>query len=383
MKAWAIGLTLWAWVSFVAARTTYLPAQALEQVNVAMQEQFPDNQPGAAIVVLQKDSILFAKGYGWADKLTQKPVTPRTNFCLASISKQFTAVAVLQLCEQGKMSLEDKVKKFFPNFTHSVWDKITVRHLLSHTSGIPDARNGYTRLERIYANDDRAVEFFPSVVKLRYEPGTAYAYLNPSFVLASKIVEKVSGEEFGAYMQKHVFRPAKMFNTRYFEFETLSATAEKVETREVPIPCMAHGYVKEGNGWKEYDFGEETFYATRADGALYSSVTDMAHWEMALQHGTLLLPKTIQQAWTPQISVSESSYSDYNGHPNTYYGLGWFIEPATATQAKVIYHTGENGGFHNIVARYPQKDVMVAILSTRPNWSQYDFLQRVEQILDL
>lgn len=369
--------------SCTSQKDAYISQDLLQAVSDSMDAQFPSDEPGGAILIMQKDSILLAKGCGWCNIENKEPITPETNFCLASVSKQFTAVGILKLCEMGKLSLDDEVRKFFPQFTDTIWNGITVKHIISHSSGLPDARSGYSWLQRVYGDDNRSVAFFDTLSWVRFQPGTAYQYINPTFVLAGRIIEKVSGEPFADFMRKYIFDPAGMQNSKYFEFTANEVSRDEITAVEEPIVNMAHGYEPTDSGWVECDFGEETFFATRADGALYSSLLEMAQWEKALHNGVIVADSTIQKAWTPQISVSESSFATYNGRPNTCYGLGWFIEPATEQNGTVIYHTGENGGFHNIAARYPDKELYVVILSVRPDWSQYDFLQKVEDILGL
>lgn len=361
----------------------FVSAEVIQAVSDSLDCLFPAEKPGGAILIMQHDSVLLAKGCGLADMETNTPVTPQTNFCLASVSKQFTAIAVLQLCEQGKMSLDDEVRTFFPQFTDSIWNGITVRHLLSHSSGLPDARSGYTRPQRIYGDDNRSVAFFDTLSYVNFQPGTAYEYINPTFVLAGKIVEIVSGEPFADYMRNHIFEPAGMTSSRYFEFTANEVSPDNITAEEEPIENMAHGYEPTDSGWVECDFGETTFFATRPDGGLYSSVLEMGKWEKALLNGVLLSDSLVQEAWTIQNKVSESRFSDYNTRPNTGYGYGWFIESAVENHCTVIYHTGENGGFHNIIAHYPEKDVTVVLLSTRADWSQYDFLKTIAGMMGL
>ncbi len=345
----------------------------VEQIRGLMNAQFPADEPGAAILILRGDTLLMAEGYGLADMQTKTPVTTETNFCLASISKQFTAVGILQLCEQGRMALTDEVRTFFPQLTEPIWQGVTVRHILSHTSGIPDARAHFPREMKIFADDNVAVAYFDTLSWRDFLPGEAYKYINPTITLAGKIIEKVSGEEFGAYMAKHVFEPAGMRTSVYF-----------LADHEDDIADKAHGYRQNDKGeWMEYDYGEETFFATRPDGALYCSVSDFAQWEKALRDNVLLSAETAELAWTPNICCTGSPYCTYNNRENTYYGLCWYIEPATAEHTRIIYHTGENGGFHNIAARYPDAQTLVVILSARPDWDQYDMLQQIEAVLGL
>lgn len=352
--------------------------QAVVTIDSLMQAHFPQDGPAAAIAILQGEDILMMKAYGTANMPTQTQASTATLFCLASISKQFTATAILQLCEQGKMSLHDPVRTYFPHLTHPIWDSVEVWHLLAHTSGIPDARGHYPLSFKLAAGDDEDLDYLDTLTWRRFSPGEAYEYINPTFVMAGKMIEQVSGEEFAAYMRHHIFEPAGMQHCFYWD----AKATDPLHDTDVPN-LVAHGYAYEDSTWQEYDFGEEIFFATRPDGALYCSIEEFILWEKALRNELIVSNQTIAQAWSPKTLVTGSPYDDYNVRENTYYGFGWFIEPATDTTHTVIYHTGENGGFNNIAARYPDNNTLVVILSARPDWDQYTFLQRIEEVLHL
>jgi CubicO group peptidase (beta-lactamase class C family) len=178
---------------------------------------FPADEPGAAVLVLKGDDILFDKGYGFADIDTKVPIDGNTFFNIASVSKQFTAVAILQLAEQVKLSLEDPVSKYFPEFKAPFWKDIQIKHLLSHSSGVPDARGGIPRELKIKGDEALAMSYLPDLDHLHFQPGTAYEYINPTFVLCGAIVEKVTGQPFVDYVAENIFRPAGMKRTLYFD----------------------------------------------------------------------------------------------------------------------------------------------------------------------
>ena len=229
------------------------------------------NEPGAAVIVFQGKETIYSRCFGLADLETRTPVTLETNFCIASVSKQFSAVALLQLAEEGKLSLNDPLSKFFPEFQAPFFKDITLHHILSHTSGIPDARPRDDRNFVLYSTDVNSVQYMRTLDHLNFQPGTQYEYINPTFQLIYQIVERVSGMPFETYMQKNIFDRIGMKTCCYFE-------------RDRKIANMAHGYQRDANGlWQEYDYGEESFFATKADGALYCSITDFVRWERALR----------------------------------------------------------------------------------------------------
>ncbi|MBQ2550184.1 MAG: serine hydrolase, partial [Bacteroidales bacterium] len=260
-----------------------------------------------------------------------------------------------------------------------------IKHLLSHSSGIPDARGGMPRERKVFADESVALEYLDTLTRLHFAPGTAYEYINPTFVLLGRLVERISGKQFTEYVKEHIFHPAGMDKTCYFSPEAI-------------IPDMAHGYeyadveempeertagVSEGHkDWYEYDYGEETFFATRPDGGIYSSTHEFVLWEKALRaslqgkEGSILPSGYLQDAMSPHIKVSDSGWSGYQNRPDTWYGYGWFIEGK-----ELIYHTGDNGGFKALVAREPSKDIMIAIFSCRADWDRYNLWKKIASAL--
>ncbi len=356
------------------------PATRLERLGGGL---FPPEEPGGAVLVLQGEDILFERYYGVAS-LGGAPVTADTRFNLASVSKQFTAVAVLQLVAAGQVDLDASVQTYFPEYTHPLWKEVRIRHLLSHSSGIPDARGYLTREQKIYGDEDLALDYLARVDSLHFPPGTAYEYLNPGYVLLGRLVERISGEPFPAYMQEHVFDPAGMGGAAYFE-PGLTDAAHAYE-----YPREASGSEESGSdrpagkhAWYEYDYGEETFFATRPDGGLYATAKDMVQWEKALRKclsgapDAILPAGLLEEAFRPQILVSGSPWSDYQNRPGTCYGFGWFLEP----EKGCIYHTGDNGGFKILAARYPASDTFLLILAARADWDRYAVKTRVEKVL--
>ena len=348
---------------------------------------FPADEPGAAVLVMKGDKIVFDKGYGIADINTKKAIDGNTFFNIASVSKQFTAVAVLQLVEEGKMSLEDPVSKYFPEFKADFWKDVKIKHLLSHSSGVPDARGDIPRALKIKGDEALAMAYMMNLDSLHFQPGTAYEYINPTYVLSGTIVGLVSGQSFVDYVTEHIFRPAGMEQTLYFD-----------PKHQDLIPNMAHGYEyadvenmpeertadsapsKEAKNWYEYDYGEETFFATRPDGGIYTSTHEFVQWEKALRANKVLSEASRVDAQSPHTYASDSPWSDYQNRPNTWYGYGWFIEPKTDTTKEVIYHTGDNGGFKILAARYPEDDALVLVFANRADWDRYPLMQQIEEI---
>lgn len=345
---------------------------------------FPEGEPGGAVLVMKGDKVLYDKGFGIADLVTGAGIDGETSFNIASCSKQFTAMAVLQLAEEGKLSPEDRIVDYFPEFldhegADSIWKEIRIKHLMSHSSGIPDARGYLTHEQRVYGDETLATEYLRTLDHLNFTPGTQYEYINPTFVLLGQLVERISGQEFTSYATEHLFTPSGMDRTVYFDRD-----------HQELIPDMAHGYDSstEGNDshrdWYEYDFGEETFFATRPDGGIYSSTHELAKWEKALRSGKLLGKELQDEAWTAHTLVSGSRFSDYQNRPGTWYGYGWFLEKESEdSDPRCIYHTGDNGGFKALVARYPAQDALIVILANRADWDRNEVKVRMETVLGL
>ncbi|MDR1199910.1 MAG: beta-lactamase family protein [Prevotellaceae bacterium] len=309
------------------------------------------NEPGAAVLAMKGDSVIFEKCYGIADMQTKTPITPETNFCIASVSKQFSAVAILQLAEQGLLSLSDNLKKFFPEYKAGFYNRITLHHILSHTSGIPDTRPRTDKNFMLYSTDIESCEYLINLDKLNFEPGTEYEYINPTFQLVYQIIPRVTGIDFDSYMKQRIFDVAGMENSIYFEAERA-------------IPNMAHGYTfdKGKNVYAECDYGETNFFASKADGGLYTSIRDFAKWEKALRENKIISEAMKKEACSPKIRINTDAEYGYN--KNTAYGYGWFIQQ-NPNEPECIYHLGDNGGFTIYAGKIPEKNIILLIFSNR------------------
>ncbi len=324
------------------------------------------NEPGAAVLIMQAGDTLYSRCFGVADMETKSPVTFETNFCIASVSKQFSAVALMQLAEQGKLSLNDPLSKFFPEFQAPFFKEITLHHIMSHTSGIPDARPRSDRNFVLYSTDVNSVQYMRKLDRLNFTPGTQYEYINPTFQLIYQIVERATGIPFETYMHDNVFGKAGMQTCRYFEPDR-------------NITCMAHGFERDDKGvWHEYDYGEESFFATKADGALYCSINDFVRWERALRDNRVWTAASKRMAYNPWIQIPADA--EYGYQPHTGYGYGFFVQdlPERPTH---VYHLGDNGGFTIYAGKIPERDLIFLFFSTRPDIDRLGMVNKVYQIL--
>lgn len=334
--------------------------------------RYPDpTEPGAAVLIAKGDSILYERYFGIADMAANQPVGPATRFCIASISKQFTVMALLQqaAADKAAVPLLDRAVSDFFDYPQPFWHDIALRHLASHTSGIPDSRPRDNRDWCVHADEEQSVQYLPSVKAPTFGPGEYYDYLNPSFILLAKVVEKTSGMDFYDYVRANIFDAAGMDSTYYFD-------------RDAAGPGQSHGYIPDGTEWRKYDYGEETFYATRPDGGIYATARDLLRWENALRDGRIVAPAWLRQAYTPAVSVTDSPFCDYQRRPDTWYGLGFFIEHP-ATKPVKVYHTGDNGGYQAYLATYPAQDIKIIVLENRNDRSRDLLMAQIDEILGL
>lgn len=365
-----------------------------ERIDSLLITNYAEDAPGCALMICKGDSIIYRTERGIADVRSNEKITTNTVFNIASITKQFTAVAILKLHEKNMLNIEDSVAAFFPEFKSEIWKSVKLKHLMSHSSGVPDRRPRTDKDFMLHIVDSQCLEYMIDLNELKFIPGSSYDYINPTFQILAEVVHRVSGKTFEEFQQENIFAPAGMTNVRYFE-----------PTMEVPH--MAHGYINisanekssvdsdsnkdkgtlevdytdsEGKQWMEYDYGEETFFGTKADGGIYTSVNDFMKWEKALLENVIISEEIRQLAYTPQTKVSGSVYSTYQNRPYTSYGYGWFIDETPGRETK-IYHTGDNGGFQAYAAKYPESGVNVIMFENRNDLDRWSTQLKIEQIL--
>jgi CubicO group peptidase (beta-lactamase class C family) len=341
--------------------------KAAVRIDSLLSARYAADGPGAAILVACGDSVIIDKGYGLADLSAKSKIDGNTMFNIASISKQFTSVGILKLQEMGKVDINESVSKYFPYFSNKQWRKIRLRHLMSHTSGVPDTRTG-SRDFVLYANDEQSISYMAALDSFKFKPGAYYDYINPTFDLLGIIIGKASGLGFDEFQRRYVFEPSGMKAVTYF-------------SPDIAIENMSHGYVREKDGeWKERDYGEESFFATKADGGIYTTTRELLNWENALRDCKCISASSRDEAYAKHIKVSGSKWCDYQNRPHTWYGYGWFIDETPGMPLK-IYHTGDNGGFQAYLAKYPSLDVKVIILENRNDIDRWAMQKEIENIL--
>lgn len=346
--------------------------------------------PGAVIMVMRDNKIMYSRGFGRARLDHQKPMTDSTVLNICSATKTYVTAGILRLVEEGRLDLDTALSTFFPNFDNSIFQRITLRHVLSHTTGLPDLRprnehewedyvkkfpeTYFTKAPdyMLYARGNELTRFYEKLDTFAYEPGTHFEYANPPFMLLAKVIEHVTGESFVAWMQREIFDRADLHETAFYEPDAVSLN-------------FAHGYVpgymqieyspfvSEDGRCQEYDYGESPFFATRADMGLYATPREFMKWQRYYQGGKVISKASIDTAATPQIPT-ELSLS------NISYALGQFVQERPGLPRKVFHNTS-NGGFAIFEGGYPEQNIFYLIFANRPDWNRLELARKTDSIL--
>lgn len=287
------------------------------------------------VLVARDGKAVFSKGYGMANFEDDAPNTPQTKFRLASITKGFTAMAVMMLQEKGKLNLQDSVCKYLADCP-ATWKSITLRHLLSHTSGIPDYTSlpGFMRTISLRLTNDELTASFRDK-PLLFAPGETFSYSNSNYILLGQIIEKLSGQSYGSFIRENIFAPLRMMNSGYDDNSTI-------------LKGRAIGYLKQGDVLINARYMDMT--NAYSAGALYSTAEDLLLWSQALYTENLTSKNSLDEIFTP-------------GKGGV--GYGWFIN--RDLNRVLITQSGLNSGFAAQIFRYPDDKVSVILLSNLEN----------------
>lgn len=301
--------------------------------------------PGLSLAVVRDGRIVKAKGYGLANIEANSAATPKTVYELGSIGKQFTAAAVMMLVEEGKLSLDDTLTKYFPDAPRA-WNRVTVRHLLTHTSGIQNhvAVPGYLKIfktditfETTPAREELLREFYK--LPMEFEPGETWAYDNTGYYLLGSIIEKASGKSYYQFLEERVFKPLGMNAT----------------TNTDPLPVVSNRAA--GYEWvkDKYENRHPLLPAIAfSAGTIISTVEDMAKWDVALHTEKLLKRSSLEQMWTPA-RTKDGTLASFD------YGFGWFVDSYHGH--RYVQHIGGTPGFSTAIYRFLDDKLTVIILS--------------------
>ena len=290
--------------------------------------------PGVSLAIVKNGKIVLAKGYGLANVEHQVPVKPETIFQSGSVGKQFTATAVMMLVEEGKVNLDEKIGTYLGDVPDS-WKNITIRQMLSHTSGMTDYPEDFD-FRRDYTEDDLLKR--AKAVPTSFPPGEKWQYSNLAYVTLGILIHKVTGKFYGDFLQERIFKPLQM------------TTARIISESDI-ISNRAAGYTLVKGDLKNQEWVSPSLNTT-ADGALYLNVFDMAKWDAALYGETLLKKTSLDKMWTPV------KLNDGKTHP---YGFGWAL--GEVNKQKIIEHGGSWQGFKSFIARYPDNGLTVIVFA--------------------
>lgn len=335
-------------------------------------------EPGLAVLVKQHGTVLFAKGYGVRELRGKAPITPDTNFRLASFTKQFTAMCIMLLVHDGKLRYDQRLTELFPEFP-AYGNAITVRNLLNHTGGLPDYEDLMEKEEKAgqfkwstdhQIQDNEVLALLEKQSAGKFAPGSSWAYSNSGYVVLGLIVAKVSGTPFPDFVAQRIFAPLHMDHSLMH-----------LESRD-QIVERAYGHSLEKGVLIQTD--QSATSATLGDGSIYSNINDLAKWDEALRNHTLLTAAEMAPAlepaklrdgsqphWPNELDDSDNLAP---GRPVSY-GFGWFLDPYEGRQR--MWHSGSTMGFRTVIERFGKDDLAIIVLCNRTDLDPKFLAERI------
>jgi len=318
-------------------------------------EEFHGNStPGVSVAVINEDKVIYQKGFGLADLKTKVLIEPKTNFRLASITKQFTAFSILLLEQENILALQDTLTKFFPNFPE-YGNKITIKNILQHTSGLLDYEDYVDKTDSIQLKDKDVLAILMNQDSTYFNPGSKHQYSNSGYAILAMLIEKLSGMSYAKFLENNIFVPLGMSNSVAYE----NGISE--------IKNRSFGYSKNDSGFVFSD--QSLTSAVLGDGGIYSSTIDLIKWDKEVDSPTLLTTEKFNRVFEKGKTTNGKEFD---------YGFGWRLDPYENFNR--LYHTGGTSGFSNIYMKIPKLDLTIVVLI---NISGYDAKGYAEQIADL
>lgn len=295
-----------------------------------------NNEPGIALYVENNGKVLYNNGLGILGDNSGKVLNPNTNFRLASVSKQFTAMCILLLEQDKKLSFDDPISRYFPELQKSIADKITIRNLIVHNSGIIDYEEVMDNSITIPLLDNDVLKILSKQEKTYFKTGNEFRYSNSAYALMALIVERVSGKSFPEFMNERIFKPLKMKKSMVYE-------------ASVKIPNRSYGFATDKNG-KIYPNDQSLTSAIQGDGGVYTSLNEYKKWTHGLWNNTLIdLQSALKRLNTPIKEVT-----------NSYYGPGWFY---FESENPALFHSGSTCGFSTYSINIPSQKTSIVYFS--------------------
>jgi CubicO group peptidase (beta-lactamase class C family) len=359
----------------------YDQAAGNKEIDAILSAATKPDEPGLAAVVKKDGQVIFEHGYGVRKLGTAEKIDAETNFRLASVTKEFTAMAIMLLVKDGKVRYDQRLTEIFPEFP-AYGKNITVRNLLTHTGGLPDYEELMDREEKTNGprwsaehqiQDDEVLALLESQTEGKFAPGTSWAYSNSGYVVLGLIVAKASGMPYRDFLQKRIFDPAGMKH---------SVVYQKGKNE---ISQRANGTSKDAGKLLETD--QSSTSATLGDGGVYSNLHDLAKWDEALQKHTLLSAAEMAPALTPAklADGSETHWprkrDDNNLAPGkpVSYGFGWFLDPLNGHPR--MWHAGDTMGFRTVIQRFTKEGLTIVILCNRADFNPDEYSDKIATVL--
>lgn len=304
-----------------------------DKVDKLFSDYSGNGMPGAAVLVVRDGQPVLTRVYGLADVANNVPVTADTNFRLASLTKQFTAMCILMLVDRGELTLEQKITDVFPDFPE-YGRNVSIRNLLQHTSGLIDYEDFVPEDSPVQVTDSGVLDIMRQQDTLYFEPGTQYRYSNSGYAVLAMMIEKVSGQPFAQFLHANIFQPLGMNTTVAYQ-DGISVVSNR-----------AYGYTVDESGVRGSD--QSPWSAVLGDGGIYSSLNDLFKWDQALYTERLIPAGLFEQALTPNLED---------------YGFGWRIDDFHGFRR--THHSGSTSGFRNFIQRFPEQGLTVIALTNR------------------
>jgi CubicO group peptidase (beta-lactamase class C family) len=347
------------------------------RLNALLDDWKEKNAPGMAAVLIRNGRIAYRRTFGYADLDARRPITPDTQFLLATVTKQFTAMAIMILAERHKLQFEDTLARFCPEFPGYA-QTITIRHLLNHTAGLtqyqellvgqvdyatyftssrsPPAAHEYTAAEALQALSRQE--------QLRFRPGDKFEYSDSAYVVLAQIIERATGKRYAEFLKETIFDPLGMQDTLV------------VDERKQKVPRLALGYAKRNGEWQDITYSPEN--SIYGEDGIYSTVNDLHKWDQALYTERLVSRSMLEMASTPgRTNDGKEIATDILPRPNSY-GFGWFI--SSLHGEKDVEHSGGWSGHETHILRVPGRRITAIVLTNSSNHDVPEIAQEMVEI---
>lgn len=313
-----------------------------------------DTVPGASVIVIRDGRVVFQQAYGMADLEHRTSAKPTTDYRLASMTKQFTAMATMLLVRDGRLSYDQPVRSVLPELPPAAAG-VTIRHLLNHTSGLLDYEDLIPDTQTVQVSDQDVLRLLAARDSAYFPAGTKYRYSNSGYCLLALVIERVSGMPFADFLRQRIFAPLGM-----------TRTLAHIAGRDT-VPERAYGYTPDSGRFVPSD--QSVTSATLGDGGIYTSIEDLVHWDQALYTERLVDRASLTLATTPPILPGDS----------TQYGFGWFVD--TYRGRRRWRHTGETSGFTNAIQRFPDRRTTIIVLTNRNGGTPWTIAERIADLM--